>query len=274
MYKVHQDALMVPSTLICENYTVGKNSIPALNISSSIDKDGKMHISICNLHATKTENIACNLNGYKASGVTGQILTASKLNAFNNFDSPNNLSIQSFSGFKLSGNSIDVNLPPHSVIVLEVSGEMILADKSVDVKDAKPGLQYKYYDGNWTMLPNFTTLKEVKTGIAKNTSIVDGTPDNNYGLVYSGYIKVEKSGMYEFMLTSDDGSKLVIDDENIVINDGLHGMIEQQGSQYMKKGFHKFELSFFQGGGGAGLQLLIQGGDLNKQPIPETMLWH
>jgi alpha-N-arabinofuranosidase len=274
MYKVHQDAMMVPSSLTCENYTQGKYSIPSLNVSSSIDKDGKMHISICNLHATKTETLACNLNGFKATGVTGQILTSDKLNAHNTFENQNNIGIQNFLAFKLSGNLLDVNLPPHSVVVLEVSGEMIFVDKTIKVNDAKPGLQYKYYEGSWTTVPNFSLLKEIKSGISKNTSIIADIAETNYGLVYTGYIKIEKNGMYEFMLTSDDGSKLSIDEDNIVINDGLHGMVEQQGSQYLQKGYHKFELSFFQGGGGAGLQLLMQGGDINKQPIPESMLWH
>ena len=43
-----------------------------------------------------------------------------------------------------------------------------------------------------------------------------------FAIDYTGRFWIEKPGDYQFQLTSDDGSKLYIDDEAIVDNDGVH----------------------------------------------------
>jgi len=64
--------------------------------------------------------------------------------------------------------------------------------------------------------------------------------------------------MYSFFLSSDDGSKLVIDNNPIIVNDGFHGVVEREGMVYLSKGFHPVEVTFFQGGGGSYLSLEMQ----------------
>ena len=102
----------------------------------------------------------------------------------------------------------------------------------------------------------------------------EGTPANNFGLAYTGYIKIEKDGLYEFYLTSDDGSKLDIDNEELVLNDGLHGMVEKSGSLFLKKGYHKIDISFFQLGGGSGLDLKMKAPDGEKEEVKDGMFFH
>ncbi|HEY9124502.1 MAG TPA: alpha-L-arabinofuranosidase C-terminal domain-containing protein [Bacteroidales bacterium] len=274
MYKVHQDALLVPTSLQCEDYTFNQKSVPSLNMSTSIDKNGVMHITICNLHATKEQVLTCNLKGYDVSKITGEIISADKLNAHNTFDKPNEIGIKAFTKFKTTKTGVDVTLPAHSVVMLTVDGKRQVSDMTIKPKNPKAGLKYDLYEGTWTKLPNFTTLTAVKQGVATEMDVIKGFPELNFGVVYKGLIKIEKDGMYDFGLSSDDGSRLIINDECIISNDGLHGMVEMQGSSYLQKGYHKFEVQFFQGGGGAGLQLFIQGPDMNKQLIPASMLWY
>ena len=48
MYQVHQDADLLSMTLENEEYRFGNEAIPQV-ASASVDQDGKIHISICNL---------------------------------------------------------------------------------------------------------------------------------------------------------------------------------------------------------------------------------
>jgi alpha-N-arabinofuranosidase len=273
LYKVHQDATMVPITLKSENYTLKENSIPAINASASIDKEGKIHISICNINAEKSEKLVCNINGYKIEKTTGQILTADKLNAHNTFENPNSVTIKEFTNFTPTINGIDVNMPPHSVVVLEVSGNMDLP-KTAEIKNLQPGLLYSYYQGNWQRLPDFDALKPMKSGLLKSIIYPIDIDETNFGLKYEGHIKISTDGIYDFSIVCDDGAKLYIDGNEIVNNDGLHGPIEKQGNVFLGKGPHLFEIIFFQGGGGSVLNAFIEGPGLSKQEIPEIMLFH
>lgn len=65
---------------------------------------------------------------------------------------------------------------------------------------------------------------------------------------------VPESGEYTFYTTSDDGSRLMIDDVEVVDNWGMHGMEEQSGALSLQAGQrYRVVVEWVQGGGGAGL---------------------
>jgi len=134
------------------------------------------------------------------------------------------------------------------------------------------GLQYKLYEGQWNRLPDFSQLNPVQSGIIKEIVIPDNIPATNVGIVYEGYLKVDQDGIYEFSAISDDGSRVEIDGEAVVINDGLHGMIEKTGSIFLKKGFHTIRIEFFQAGGGWGLNVFMTAPGSEKKPVnPQSL---
>jgi alpha-N-arabinofuranosidase len=275
MYKVHQDALMVPSELKCEDYTLNNASIPALSVSTSIDKNGKMHVSICNLNPNKEEKVSCNINGFDAKTITGTIITSGELNAHNTFEQPENIGIRVFKAFKLKGKSVEVTLPAASVITLELTGEFLAkTGNNIAKKDLKQGLSCNTYEGSWTRIPDFANIASLKTTTEKNFVFPQGLPSANFGLFYNGYLELKADGLYDFFLTSDDGSKLIIDGEDVIVHDGVHGMTERQGSLFLSKGLHSISLSFFQGGGGSGLNVQFNAPGGVKQGIPEEILWY
>ncbi|MFH1196458.1 MAG: alpha-L-arabinofuranosidase C-terminal domain-containing protein [bacterium] len=274
MYKVHHDAVLIPTSLQTDSIEINGGKIPSLNISSSFDKNGKMHITVCNLSATEDKNLNCAINAFTVGSAVGQIITADELNAHNTFESPNNVVIKPFGDFKTSGHSIEIVVPKHSVVALEVIGELEIKAPEVNEKNLKPGVQYHYYEGQFQRLPDFSNIEPIRTGVIKNILYPEGIAANNFGLNYSGYIKIDNDGMYEFFLTSDDGSKLAINGETVVLNDGLHAMIEKSGSVYLKKGYHAVELSFFQLGGGSGLRLMMNPPDGLKEEVNDESLFH
>jgi alpha-N-arabinofuranosidase len=120
MYKVHQDADLLPMVLENEDYRFGDNAIPQVSASASIDKDNRIHISICSLSHEKEAEIDCLLRGRDISGISGTILTADAMNAHNTFDEPENIRPAEFRGASLKNGALRVEMPPKSVVVLTV----------------------------------------------------------------------------------------------------------------------------------------------------------
>ena len=120
MYNVHQDATMLPITLNCNDYTMGKEKLKAISASASMDKNGVTHISLVNIDANKEQEVNINISGANYASVTGRILTSDKLQDYNSFENPNKIKPVIFNQAILSKNSLKLKMPPFSVIVLEL----------------------------------------------------------------------------------------------------------------------------------------------------------
>jgi alpha-N-arabinofuranosidase len=118
MYNVHQDALMLPVFLKTNDYVLDNEKLPAVSVSASKDKNGMTHISLVNIDAAKTQDISINVNGAKFTSVSGRIITSKRLQDYNSFDAPNKIHPEEFNDAKLSDSSLQVKLPPFSVVVL------------------------------------------------------------------------------------------------------------------------------------------------------------
>ena len=68
-------------------------------------------------------------------------------------------------------------------------------------------------------------------------------------------------------MTSDDGSKLLIDGQTVVDNDGIHAPQQKTGRVTLKEGIHRLVAGVFNGGGGCELELEIEGPGLGRQPV-------
>ncbi|MGZ3846275.1 MAG: alpha-L-arabinofuranosidase C-terminal domain-containing protein, partial [Flavisolibacter sp.] len=119
LYKVHQNAKLIPIQFNSPDYVNGDQKIPALNISASRDSTGAVHVSLVNIDANHSISIQTNVDGSWKS-VTGRILTSDKINDYNSFDQPNKVVIKAFNGAKLAGNKLTVDLPAKSVVVIEL----------------------------------------------------------------------------------------------------------------------------------------------------------
>jgi uncharacterized protein YaiE (UPF0345 family) len=87
-----------------------------------------------------------------------------------------------------------------------------------------------------------------------------------------GYFDVATSGLYTFSTSSDDGSWLVIDGAMVVDNGFFQGFTQRSGTVFLTAGRHAFDLQFFQGGGGAGLDLGVPPGvTIAALPEPGTL---
>lgn len=118
--------------------------------------------------------------------------------------------------------------------------------KAVTLKKAEKGLEYKAYLGEWNMLPDFSKLKPSGDGLASNFGVESlADAEDNYGLVFKGFVQIEEEGIYTFFTYSDDGSKLYIHGEEVVDNDGIHSPKLERGYYALEPGYHPIEIHYF-----------------------------
>ena len=112
-------------------------------------------------------------------------------------------------------------------------------------------LSWKLFHGSWPNVPDWNTLKPVKTGELKHGffDISLANREDNFGIQFEGKIKIPKDGSYEFILASDDGSLLFIDGKKIVDNDGLHGKVRKTGKVELKAGMHAIRVGYIEAAG-------------------------
>jgi alpha-L-arabinofuranosidase len=120
MYNVHQDAKLLPVSVKSNDYTFGNEKLPAVSASASVDQNNVTHISLVNIDSKNPQTVALDLFGGKYKSVSGRILTSAKLQDFNSFESPDKVKPTTFKDAQLNGNTLNVKLPPFSVVVLEV----------------------------------------------------------------------------------------------------------------------------------------------------------
>ena len=140
----------------------------------------------------------------------------------------------------------------------------------------QPGLKVDFYAPNPPNVAreNLQAMTPSATGVA--TSIVMDQPvlktRDAFALMFTGHIMIDKPGKYTFFISSDDGSRFYIDGELLIDNDGLHGMVEKEGRVQLTAGLHPIIATYFDNGGGDGLNMSWNGPEMKKQEIPANVL--
>ena len=120
LYKDHQDATLLGAFVEEGQAGEGENTIPMLSVSASEDKDGVVHVTAANLSATQSCPVELDLLGGQMGTVTGKILTGS-MDAYNDFDTPNTVSIQPMEGITVENGQARFTLPACSVVEITLA---------------------------------------------------------------------------------------------------------------------------------------------------------
>lgn len=127
--------------------------------------------------------------------------------------------------------------------------------KEVGATGFNPGINFDVFEGRFSKVPDFSKLKPVKSGLASAISVAPMTREEEVALHFTGYLAVDEPGIYEFSLSSDDGSWLKVGGAMVVDNDGLHGADVKTGKVKLDGGMYTFEVGFFEQGGAQSLNL-------------------
>ena len=139
----------------------------------------------------------------------------------------------------------------------------------------KQGVAYTMYSD--------PTAKDVKTmferggiigrGVWSNFDRWTKVPEDHFGLVFHTMIRIDETAPYRFTLTSDDGSKLYIDEQLVVDNDGSHSVRDRSGFVRLEKGFHRVRLEYFEDTMGSTLSLKYCTPTMDECSVPDSVLY-
>jgi uncharacterized protein YegP (UPF0339 family) len=123
------------------------------------------------------------------------------------------------------------------------------------VPPQEPGVTLRVFDVQ-VELDRLCTLKSGQTpNIDKLMPNIDWTGDA-FGIQdffvseATGNVNITTAGSYTFRLTSDDGSRMSLDNTVLINNDGLHGATAVEGTVSLTTGYHGFKIEHFDRAGG------------------------
>ena len=140
--------------------------------------------------------------------------------------------------------------------------------------EVQPGLRYAYVEGDWDRLPDFSALAPKAEGVLPAPTLDLTRAHEYYGVVFSGYVNVPVEGVYSFFLASDDGSRMRVDEQLLIDNDGLHGLEQKRGVAALEKGLHPVRIEYFNKTGGEELSVFWTGPGIRMEAVPASAFFH
>jgi len=138
----------------------------------------------------------------------------------------------------------------------------------------KNGLDYAYFEGSWLRLPSLEGLTPLKTGHVFDLSFEPaGQRQDDFALLFKGYLDIERPGDYTFTMIADDGALLLIDGKEVIRHDGLFWILELSGRVRLEAGRHPVQISYFQKTGDQRLDIYCEGPGLEKRLLPPHFLF-
>ena len=127
-------------------------------------------------------------------------------------------------------------------------------------KTALTNLISQVYAGNWSSLPDFSTLtaenvEEEHDGIL---SVTDSSLKDAYAMVWQADFAAPTDGEYTFILDADDAANVLIDGKSVVEIRGagpMDGSRAKQKKTTLTKGSHKFRVEYLEISGNEGITI-------------------
>ena len=127
-------------------------------------------------------------------------------------------------------------------------------------------VKYEYFEGEFSKLPKFAELKAAKTGTVSGFDISVGRRDQ-FAMRFTSFLRLPKETEYRFHLSSDDGSRLLVNGREVVAMDGVHPPGWGQGRVKLPAGVHELVVEYFEAGGGEEISVEIEADGLARQPL-------
>ena len=142
------------------------------------------------------------------------------------------------------------------------------------VHPTRRGVAYAYYEGQMNSTADMLKMKPLREGVCSGLSFRELNPaDDHFGVIFKGYIKLDKRDVYLFYLQSDDGSVLFVDGQAVALNDGSHSTATAEGKIALDAGFHEIEVRYMEDTDWQELTVGIQGGDIKRLSYVDKYLY-
>jgi hypothetical protein len=173
----------------------------------------------------------------------------------------------------LSMQAFHPDLTPSEIVSVNI-GVDVYQDAPVLSEVLSPGLKCRYYEGQAMRVTDIKNLSFIDEFVVPDFSIKSRKKEENFAFAYAGYIKIPEDGIYTFYLSSNDGSRLYLNENLFIENDGPHGIRELSNAMALRKGHYPIQVFYFQWGGGLDLTVSWKGPGFEKRELESTVLFH
>jgi hypothetical protein len=164
------------------------------------------------------------------------------------------------------------------------------APVTVAARDLRPGLAYAFYRDtttepafrmNWPVRWQVERAEERpadvaphKTGVVPNVTLAPADTNELFGMRFTGYVRVPRTGVYTFTALSDDGAAMWVGDQNVFWSVGQSpSTTESWGQIALRAGLHPITVTYHQAYGPMTLELYVEGPGMRRQRLPGSMLF-
>lgn len=137
------------------------------------------------------------------------------------------------------------------------------------------GLYFEHSTGAWENLKDIDWSIAEFTGMINNFTLLPKTQQDFFNFRFDGFLNITKDGIYQFRITSDDGSSLSLNDTLLIENDGIHNINTVTSPvQLLNAGPLRITVKYFDFVKTDTLLIEYKGPDSNKEwvKIPEHVL--
>lgn len=162
-----------------------------------------------------------------------------------------------------------------SLRAVDVASNISQTSNEVQINTSVDGLFYQHATGAWDNLESIDWSIAEFTGIVDDFTLSPKTQEDFFNFRFDGYLHIEKDGVYQFRISSDDGSRLSLDDSLWIQNDGVHNLVTITAPIHlMTAGPHRITVDFFDYVKGDTLLVEYKGPDSNNEwvKVPAEVL--
>jgi hypothetical protein len=163
--------------------------------------------------------------------------------------------------FTLNGLELNTNYT-FTIKAVDLGGNLSNASNQASAGTFVTGLYYRHTTGAWNDLDVVDWSIAEFTGKVNNFTLSPRTQEDYFNFQFSGYVYINAGGTYQFRTTSDDGSRLALNDSVVVNNDGLHGNVTvTSGALMLASGPQTINVKYIEYTGGQNLVVQYLGPD-------------
>jgi hypothetical protein len=132
------------------------------------------------------------------------------------------------------------------VVAVDAANNLSEPSNEISLNTAVNGLFYQHATGAWETLDEIDwSLAEFKGNVSDFT-LSPKTQQDFFNFRFDGFLRIIEEGIYQFRISSDDGSSLSLDDSVLVVNDGIHTLTTTTSPiQLLASGPHRIQVDFF-----------------------------
>lgn len=154
------------------------------------------------------------------------------------------------------------------VVAVDAATNLSVPSNKKHIHTMVDGLFYQHSTGVWETLQEIDWSLAEFRGSVPSFSLSPKTQQDFFNFRFDGFLRIVKEGIYQFRISSDDGSSLILDDSVLVVNDGIHNLTTTTSPiQLLTSGPHRIRVDFFDHDRSDSLLIEYKGPDSENQWI-------